>query len=83
MKLDVPSFIVGYVVGIFALLACLTMFGCSSTPNRQFNAEDKQDGNCYAMFGGLRGYCSAVDMDEIETDCQYDHNSTGSYKVCK
>lgn len=61
MKFDIPSFIFGYVVGIILLLLMNALMGCYSAPVREFNAEDKQDGQCYATYGGIRGYCAAIE----------------------
>lgn len=75
-----------FVYALFAIsvvfLLTITVSCTSVSQSAQFNAEDRQDGSCYATMGGIRGYCNAIDDQELETNCQYDHNSTGSYKVC-
>lgn len=56
----------GYIA-LFAL--SIILFGCSSTPTKQFNSEDTQDGSCYATMGGIRGYCNAIDEKTIDVFC--------------
>lgn len=74
--------LLGFFYGMFFIFGLALLVSCTSIPKSQFNAEDRQDGSCYATMGGLRGYCNAIDDQELETNCQYDHNSTGAYKVC-
>ncbi len=62
MKIDFPSFIIGYMVGIIAFLLIIGLMGCSSAPTKSFNAEDKQDGSCYVTYGGENGYCNVIDV---------------------
>lgn len=57
---------------ILLFLIVVTAFvsiGCSSAPTGQFNAEDQQDGSCYATMGGIRGYCNAIDEKTIDVFC--------------
>lgn len=52
------SFFLGVAFG------ALLLSGCASTPTRQFNTEDIQDPSCYATYGGLRGFCDAIESNK-------------------
>lgn len=41
----------------YLLLLAVFMLGCAGEPYREYNSDDKQDGMCYAKFGGMHGYC--------------------------
>lgn len=62
-------YIMGLANGIAIMLMIIILAGCTSTPIKEFNSDDQQDGSCYATMGGIRGYCNAIDEKTIDVFC--------------